>query len=98
MMSSNAAPAIAFWSPACSLRWPWWRVCVGDAVSELFDVVIYDMESRKIESIIGKGMKRFGDHNSAERRLDTAYQRINVDRYGAEIVETGTLKVGDVLP
>ena len=64
---------------------------------QLYDVVIAECETRKVVSIIGKAMRREGAHNSAERRLETAYERIN-DRHFAEIVEAGRFKEGDVLP
>ena len=67
-------------------------------MNKLFDVVIFEMDTRKIESIVAKDMKREGLYNSAERRLDTAFNRINLDRYGAEIVEAGKFNVGDKLP
>ncbi len=63
-----------------------------------FDVVIYEMSTRKVESIIGKSMKREGTYYSAERRVDTAFSRINLDRYSACMVEAGRFAIGDVLP
>ena len=65
---------------------------------ELFDVVIYDMETRKVESVIGKSIRRHAGTYNAERRLETAFTRINLDRYSAEIVPTGKYEVGSILP
>ena len=62
-----------------------------------YDVVIYHIDTRRVEKIVGKNMKRHGRYNSAERRLDTALSRINDDYY-ARIVPSGKCKVGNVLP
>lgn len=67
-------------------------------MSEFFDVVIFDMESRKVESIAGTNLRRDGGTYNAERRLETALGRINLDRYSAEIVPTGVYAVGSILP
>jgi hypothetical protein len=60
----------------------------------LYDVVIYNTESRKIVSIVGKSMRMTGGTHNAERRLETARDRCN-DRHDAEIVFTGVYKEGD---
>jgi len=67
-------------------------------MSELFDVVIFDMESRKVVSMIGSNLRRDGGTHNAERRLETALGRINLDGYSAEIVPAGVYQVGSVLP
>ena len=68
-------------------------------MSQKFDVVVYEMRSRKVESVIGKNMPRSkGSFHTAEKRLDTAFSRINLERYSACIVEAGKYSVGDVLP
>ena len=66
--------------------------------SELFDVVIVDMQTRIVESIVGKNMRRTQGFHNAEKRLETAFGRINLDRYTADIVPAGQYKQGDVLP
>jgi hypothetical protein len=67
-------------------------------MTDLFDVVIYDMETRRVESIVGKSLRRDGGTYNAERRLETAFGRINLDRYSADIVPAGKFEVGSVLP
>jgi len=66
--------------------------------SELFDVVIVDMQTRIVESVVGKSMRRTQGFYNAEKRLETAFGRINLDRYTAYIVPAGKYKEGDVLP
>ena len=65
---------------------------------ELFDVVIFDMETRKVESVVGKALRKNTGHYNAERRLESAFNRINLDRYRADIVPAGKYEVGSVLP
>lgn len=64
--------------------------------NDLFDVVIYEIESGKIDAIAGERMKRDTGFYNAEKRLDTVLPRLN-DRYNACIVPTGKYKKGDVL-
>ena len=66
--------------------------------TELFDVVIFDMESRKVESVVGKALRRNAGTYNAEQRLETALNRINLDRYSAEIVPAGKYDIGSTLP
>lgn len=62
----------------------------------LFDVVIYERDSRKVESIIGRDMRMDTGFHNANRLLGTAQERIN-DRYDAMIVPAGLYAVGDVV-
>lgn len=66
-----------------------------------FDVVIYNYETRIIESIAGEDMRcsgREGSYSqSAEKRVDTVLPRLN-DSYGVMIVATGKFNKGDKLP
>ncbi len=63
----------------------------------LFDVVIFNMETRKIVSIVGKSMRREGGTHNAELRLETALGRIDLDHYSVEIVPAGKYDVDGVL-
>lgn len=64
---------------------------------ERFDVVIYEYETRKIDTIAGTDLKLEGRHNSVESRLSVVLPRLN-ERYGATEVEAGKYKKGDKLP
>lgn len=68
---------------------------------QLYDVVIFDKETRVIDAIIGERMRRHDGtgrgRNTAELRQQTGLERVN-DRYDVEIVETGKFKKGDTLP
>lgn len=62
-----------------------------------YDVVIYEIESRKIDTIAGTNLEESGRHNSVESRLEVVLPRLN-DRYSAMEVEAGRYKKGDLLP
>jgi hypothetical protein len=66
-----------------------------------YDVVIYEKSTRKIDAIIGRGMKSFdgsgNGRNTAELRVQTGQERIN-DRFECEMVKAGKYQKGDVLP
>lgn len=63
----------------------------------LYDVVIFNYETRIICTIAGERMRMSEGYTNAEKRLETALSRCN-DNYGADIVPAGTLKKGDKLP
>ncbi len=67
---------------------------------KLYDVVIYEKATRKIDRIIGANMKSWdgtgSGRNTAELRVQTGQERIN-DRYGCRMVEAGQYKEGDQL-
>lgn len=63
----------------------------------LFDVIIYKIDTREVSTIVGKAMRRDSGFYNAEKRAETALMRVN-DRYGVEIVPTGLVDTGDVLP
>ena len=65
-------------------------------MNDLFDVVIFELETHRVDSVIGKGMKREGRYNSAETRLDTVLGRLN-ERYCAAIVPAGKYDKGSTL-
>ena len=66
-----------------------------------FDVVIFHKDTREIDSIIGKSMRRHdgvgSGRNTAELRKQTGLERIN-DRYDCEIVNADQFKEGDKIP
>ena len=68
---------------------------------ELYDVVIYEKATRKIDAIIGTKMKSWdgngGGRNTAELRMQTGQEQIN-ERYDCIMVEAGKYQKGDVLP
>lgn len=67
---------------------------------ELYDVVIFEKSTCKIDAIIGKEMKSWDGNgsgrNTAELRVQTGKERIN-DRYECAMVAAGAYKKGDVL-
>ena len=63
--------------------------------TKLYDVVIYELETGKIESIPGKSMRMNKGHFNAKKRLDTVIPRLN-EHYWATIVTAGQYKIGDI--
>lgn len=61
-----------------------------------WDVVIYEIATRKIESIPAKNVKEFGKHNSVESSFDLWLPRLSV-KFDAVAIPTGTLSKGDIL-
>lgn len=68
--------------------------------NELFDVVIYEKSTRKIDAIIGTNMRSWdgigSGRNTAELRVQTGQERIN-EHYECEMVPAGKYKKGDVI-
>lgn len=68
---------------------------------QLFDVVIYEKDTRKVDAIIGASMKLWDGsgtgRNTAELRVQTGKERIN-DLYDCKMVEAGQYSKGDTLP
>lgn len=68
---------------------------------KLYDVVIYDKATRRIDTIIGKNMPSWdgegSDRNTAELRVQTGQERIN-EHFECEMVEAGKYKKYDALP
>ena len=62
----------------------------------LYDVVIYQLATGKIESIPGKAMQMDIGQFNAVRRLRTVCKRIN-EHYSAVIVGAGQYEIGDFL-
>lgn len=61
-----------------------------------FDVVIFNCETRIIDTVAGTNLGEHGFH-TADKRLATVLERIN-ERFDAEAVPAGVYKKGDVLP
>lgn len=68
---------------------------------QLYDVVIFEIDTRRIDAVIGKNMRRWdgsgSGRNTAELRQQTGQERINAN-YDVEIVKAGKYKKDDVLP
>lgn len=66
----------------------------------LYDVVIYEKATGKIDAIIGTNMRRWDGtgtgRNTAELRVQTGEERIN-ENYGCKMVVAGKYQKGDVL-
>ena len=65
-----------------------------------FDVVIYQIETGKVDTIAGTNMRRSGREGSfsqnAEKSMNTCFERIN-GLYSVSIAKAGQYKVGDIL-
>lgn len=70
------------------------------APEALWDVVIYEIASRKVDAVIGKNMRLWDGtgtgRNTADLRKQTGEERIN-DRYAVAIVPAGRYGKGDIL-
>lgn len=73
---------------------------MNTAHERLYDVVIFEKTSRKIESVIGKEMRSWygtgSGRNTAELRVQTGFERIN-GYYSCQMVPSGKYKIGEVL-
>lgn len=67
----------------------------------LYDVVIFEIASRKVDAVIGERLRRWDGsgrgYNTAELRQQTGRERVN-ERYDAKIVPAGKFQKGDTLP
>jgi len=63
---------------------------------KLYDVIIYHLETKSVDAIVGEKMPLDKGFYNAEKRLVTAFGRIN-SNYCAMIVDTGKYKKGDVV-
>jgi hypothetical protein len=61
-----------------------------------YDVVIYEITTRTVESVIGENLLLRTGHYNAERRANTGLERIN-EHYDVAIVPTGEYKKGDYI-
>ena len=64
---------------------------------ELFDVVIYEIATRKIDTIAGTNLPESGSYHTVDKRIETVWPRLN-DAYSVRAVEAGKYVKGDVLP
>jgi hypothetical protein len=63
-------------------------------VNERYDVIIYEIESGRVDTIAGKDMPLdSGSFHTAEKRLETVLPRLN-GHYNAAIVPAGVYSVG----
>lgn len=62
-----------------------------------FDVVIYEIKTRKVESIAGRDMKESGSFHTVDKRLATVSERLN-EHYDCMAVPAGKYNKGDILP
>lgn len=73
---------------------------MNTCTDELYDVVIYEKATRKIEAIIGRDLRSWDGtgtgRNTAEMRMQTGQERIN-ELYGVAMVPAGKHQKGDVL-
>ena len=69
-------------------------------MGERYDVVIYEKETRSVESVIGTDMRRWdgtgSGRNTAEYRQQTGRERVN-EYFDVAIVQTGKHTFGSVL-
>lgn len=67
-------------------------------MSERYDVIIYELATGEVASIIGRDMRAWDGtgsrRNTAEMRMQTGMERIN-DRYECVMVRAGSCKEGD---
>jgi len=64
---------------------------------KLWDVLIVETKSRKIESVAGTDLPESGSFHTVDKRLLTVADRIN-DNYFVVAVDAGQFKKGAVLP
>lgn len=62
-----------------------------------FDVIIYNIETREVDSVAGKDLAMDDGFYNAQKRLQTVIPRLN-DRYNGAIVPTGKFAVGALYP
>lgn len=60
------------------------------------DVVIYEIESRKVEAVVGRNLGTTGFH-TVEKRIDTVSERLN-DSFDVMAVPAGKYEKGSILP
>ena len=63
--------------------------------SDLWDVVVVHLETKKVVSIVGKNLSYKGFH-TVDKRVATMSTRVN-DDHDVEAVPAGSVKVGDTL-
>ena len=68
----------------------------ANSPEQLYDVVVFEVASRKVDHIAGRNLTDKGFH-TVDRRLQTVAGRLN-DNYDVEAVPAGRYKPGDILP
>lgn len=63
----------------------------------LFDVVIYEIQTREVDAIAGTNLPESGSFHTVDKRIDTVMPRLN-ELYSVCAVDAGKYKKGDVLP
>ncbi len=63
---------------------------------KLWDVVIYEIATGKIDTIAGKDMVKTGSFHTVEKRINTLLPRLN-EQYSVKALPAGKYKVGDVI-
>jgi hypothetical protein len=66
------------------------------AAPERFDVVIFEIETREVDTIAGANLPADGNGENARRRVRTVEPRLN-DRYAVTAVPAGAYAVGDIM-
>ncbi len=64
--------------------------------NEKFDVVVYEIATRKVDAIVGKNMPRDTGFYNAEKRADTVSPRLN-DDFNVAIVPAGKYQKGQFI-
>jgi len=69
----------------------------GETMTEqLYDVVIFEIATKKVTSIVGVGMQLDEGHYNAQKRIETVLPRLN-DNFDVSAVPAGKYNVGDVI-
>lgn len=69
---------------------------MSDEARELFDVVIYDIDTRAVDTIAGKNLPKSGSFHTVDKRIDTVWPRLN-EAYSVCAVPAGKYEKGDRL-
>lgn len=62
-----------------------------------WDVVIYEMATRKVVSVAGTGLREEGSFHTVDKRIETALSRINLDHYSATKVPPGKYDLNSII-
>jgi hypothetical protein len=60
------------------------------------DVIVWELGTRKVHAILGTRLPLEGGTINAQRRLETAYERIDLNHFTADIVPHGMYEAGDL--
>lgn len=67
-----------------------------ETATEKWDVVIFEIKTRTVESMAGEDMKLDTGHHNAQRRYETVSPRLN-DHYSPAIVPAGKYQKGSII-